>query len=297
LATSAYSAFPRNNGYQHLTNNRGAKPSRDWQVTFDGTPAGRLNYGTVFRSNTNVEGSWEYSSEQAASGRWSGKLAYAFTGAGYLLMSTPQLTGLPDRAPTGITARVWGDNSGHVLALRFNDATDERFVATVGPVNWSGWREIRVTNPGSWTHYLGNNNGIIETPVRTVSIEFNRAAAGPQNGAIYIDDLTLNYPDEDATITGFEIANRHVRVWMLGAEDTTVVTGNGLGPDLRVPVPYVMARRNAAGTRFVTLLEPFSDAPRIRTFKPLPDGGWEIAGDGFTDRIQLTPSGPVYTRE
>ncbi|MBL8213469.1 MAG: heparinase II/III family protein [Bryobacterales bacterium] len=297
MATSPYTAFPRNNGYQHLTSNRAAQPSNDWQVTFDGTPTGQLNYGSVYKSTTTVDGTWRYSNEQAASGKWSGKLSYGFTGPGYLLLSTPILTGQPDKAPIGIMAKIWGDGSGHVLALRFNDATDERFVATVGPINWTGWREIRVSNPIAWTHYLGNNNGIIETPVRTVSVEFNRTANGAQTGAIYIDDLTLNYPEEEQVIAGFEIANRHLRVWMLGEEGTTVVTGNGLGPDLTVPVPFVMARRNSIGTRFVSLLEPFSDQPGIREFRALEDGGWLIAGEGFTDRVQLTSEGVVYRRE
>jgi oligo-alginate lyase len=46
------------------------------------------------------------------------------------------------------------------------------------------------------------------------------------------------------------------RVSMQAASDTTVVTGEALGPDLRVPVPFVMARRHATTTRFVTRYEP-----------------------------------------
>jgi hypothetical protein len=298
MPATPYTRFPRANGYQHLTANRAATPEGDWRITFDGTPASSATYGTAFRSNTNVDGNWEYSTEQAATGRWSGKVNYQFAGAGYLLLSTPLLAGQPDKAPTGLTMQVYGDGSGHQLAVRFNDATDERFVAPVGPVNWTGWREVRVTNPLAWTHYLGNNNGIIETPIRTVSVELTRAATGPRTGALYVDDIVVNYPDgEDTLITGFEIASRHVRVSMLGEPGTTVVTGEGLGPDPRVPVPYVMARRNTAKTRFVTLFEPHADEPGVRSFRALPTGGWEIGGINFTDTIELTESGVRYSRK
>ena len=63
-----------------------------------------------------------------------------------------------------------------------------------------------------------------------------------------------------------------MRVWMLGAEATTVVMGTGLGQDLRVPVPFVMARRAGVAARFVTLYEPFTDAPRIRVFRQAGPG-------------------------
>jgi hypothetical protein len=57
------------------------------------------------------------------------------------------------------------------------------------------------------------------------------------------------------------------RVWMLGAPETTVVTGQGLGPDLRVPVPFVMARRRGARARFITVYDP---SGKLEQFPPLP---------------------------
>ena len=64
----------------------------------------------------------------------------------------------------------------------------------------------------------------------------------------------------------FEQKSSHLRVRMLGAPGTEVVTGNGLGPDLRVPVPFVMARREGASARFVTLLEPYREKPAVEAF-------------------------------
>jgi oligo-alginate lyase len=47
-----------------------------------------------------------------------------------------------------------------------------------------------------------------------------------------------------------------MRVHVLGSDGTQVVTGEGLGPDLRVPAPFVLARRNGTSTRFLALYEP-----------------------------------------
>jgi len=57
------------------------------------------------------------------------------------------------------------------------------------------------------------------------------------------------------------------RVWMRAAPDTLVVTGEGLGPDLRVPVPFVMARRRGTAARFIVLYDP---SGRLKTFPALP---------------------------
>jgi oligo-alginate lyase len=59
------------------------------------------------------------------------------------------------------------------------------------------------------------------------------------------------------------------RVWMRGAPGTTVVTGEGLGPDLQTPVPFVMARRTGTSARFVTVYDP---SGTLKQFPALPAG-------------------------
>lgn len=72
----------------------------------------------------------------------------------------------------------------------------------------------------------------------------------------------MNYGDgEVLTAADFEIPVRSLRLWVLPEGNTTVMTGEGLGPDLTLPAPYVLARRRAVGTRFVTLLEPYDARP------------------------------------
>lgn len=296
LALEAYDGFGKSNGYQNLTGSRAAATGDGWQLTFDGTPSQPVNYGSVYASSAAVQGTFQYSSEQARSGRFSGRMQYQFHGAGYLLFSTPLLAGQPDEVPTSLRMWVYGDGSGHILTLRINDATDERFTFRYGPVDWTGWKLVEAPNPASWTsHYLGNNDGIIDTPIRTVSLQLDPVSGGPESGSVFVDHIALAYGDREVVAASFDLPVRCVRVWMLGADGTTVVTGNGLGPDLK-PLPYVMARRQSLSAEFVTLLEPYRDAPRVQSFSRDVNGTIVIRGADFEDRIRFTDSRPIYER-
>ena len=294
LEVSGYSGFGKANGYQNLTGNTDAVTAADWTATFDGRPRTPVPFGSsVYASTANVSGRFEYSMEQAWAGQFSGKLSYDFRGDGYLLFSMP--ASVAAKAPAGLRVAVYGDGSGHKLALRINDASDERFVATVGPVNWRGWKEIEVRDPSSWSHYLGNNDGVVDLPLRSVTVDLTRVGGGPQSGSLYVDDVRVVYAgDEPAAVAAdFELRIRNLRAWMLGAPGTTVVTGNGLGPDLLKPVPYVMARRTGASAEFVTLLEPFGDGQRVVEFGRGPDGEFVVRSGEFEDRFRLGDAGVV----
>jgi hypothetical protein len=75
---------------------------------------------------------------------------------------------------------------------------------------------------------------------------------------------------------------------MVAAPGTTVVTGNGLGPDLQVPVPFVMARRTAAATRFAALYEPCRGASKIRSFVQKSPDRFEVNLGEAVDEITVT---------
>ena len=116
-------------------------------------------------------------------------------------------------------------------------------------------------------------------------------AGRPAKGAIYVDDIRLQYRETGEVAADFERMLRSVRLWMLGAADTTVVTGLGLGPDLLKPVPFAMARRRAAAAHFVALLEPYGDAPRVRDFQAASSESFTVTGDTFDDRIGFDGAG------
>jgi hypothetical protein len=90
----------------------------------------------------------------------------------------------------------------------------------------------------------------------------------------------------------FEQKAANLRVQMLGADGTEVVAGEGLGPDLRVPVPFVMARRTASSTRFVTLLEPYRGAPAVDQFTT-----GTVAMGQTRDEYSFTPFSLVRTAQ
>jgi hypothetical protein len=108
------------------------------------------------------------------------------------------------------------------------------------------------------------------------------------NGYQHLTESAAAATAEPWEIT-FTQVGANLRVHMLGAPGTNVVVGKGLGPDLRVPVPFVMARREAASTRFAALYEPTRDKPRIRAFRQTAPGTYVVEIDGATDEITVTP--------
>ena len=94
-----------------------------------------------------------------------------------------------------------------------------------------------------------------------------------------------------STVTGeawdanFTQPGANLRLEMLGAPDTRVVTGEGLGPDLRVPVPFTLVRREGKSARFVALYLPYRNALPAAGFRAVGDTEYEV----LKDRVVTTP--------
>lgn len=288
----AAQSLPQTNGYQHLANLAGGRVDGDWKAAFDPTPLKDAPFGSVYNSNASVAGTFLRTISAAYSGRFSGLAKYQFKAAGYILYTAPAPQRLPQSVPSGLSMMVHGDGSGHRLTLRFYDATDERFAILVGPIDWTGWQEVTVHDPEKWSHYLGNNDGMIDLPIKQISVQLDYVAGGPGEGSIALDDITVHYADAPPiNAVDFELPQRNLRVWMAGAEGTTLVTGDGLGPDLTVPVPFVMARRQGTAARFAALLEPYTNEPKVIRFEQEPGEWFTVATTSFLDRFRLTPTG------
>lgn len=279
------------NGYQHLTKLSGGRVDGPWKATFDPTPTRDIPYGSIYNSNTNAAGTFLRTSTLAYAGRFSALAKYEFKGAGYILYSAPAPAGLPETQPRGLSMMIHGDGSRHRLTLRFYDATDERFQILVGPLDWTGWKEVTVRDPEKWSHYLGNNDGVLDLPIRQFSVQIDYVAGGPTAGSIAVDDIRVHYEDTTLTAVDFEIPQRNMRVWMAGVEGAVLITGEGLGPDLTVPVPFVLARREGPSAQFAALLEPYTDSPRVRHFVAGPGGEFAVETDAFLDSFRLTREG------
>jgi hypothetical protein len=297
LPFTPWNSFRQSAGYQHLTNNQSAETSENWALTFDGTPIAPVPYGVTWNSTATVSGRFEVSTEQAKTGRVSARASYSWNGPGYILMTTPVLQNVPPGVPASLKVQVYGDGSNHRLTLRLLDGTDENFVINAGNVTWTGWREVEVRNPQKWSHFGGNNDGIFDGNVQKIVIAIDQTAGGPPSGRWYFDDMTLVYDDVPFLALGFEDAFRSCKVHMLAADGTTVITGQGLGPDLRVPIPYVLARRKSGNARFAALLEPFQTESLLTKFEEPEPGLFVITTPNFTDRIQLRDGGIAYIRQ
>ncbi|MGC4121848.1 MAG: alginate lyase family protein [Myxococcales bacterium] len=205
LTTSATPPLPATDGYQHLSNARSAQTGSDWSARFQLSDATPRAYGSVWASDASATGTFTQTTEQAAAGSWSGKLGYSFTVAGkYVLYTTKALAPIGE-VPSTIKLQVWGDGSGDRLSVRLMDATDERFVKVVGPVDWNGWKTVELTDvEGSWSHYLGDADGVFDTPAKSLVLQIDGTSAG--SGALYVDDLHLVYPSAgDVLAEGFEL--------------------------------------------------------------------------------------------
>ena len=87
-----------------------------------------------------------------------------------------------------------------------------------------------------------------------------------------------------------------LRLWMLGAAGTTVVTGEGLGQDLTVPVPFALARREGTAARFITILEPYRGQPGVRRVHLKAENLLVIESADGTDEIGLARGRYTFQR-
>ena len=270
LSLRAYGAFPGGEGYQHLQNCRAAPADDGFEVTFDMEGGQEPDYGGFWTSDPAIDATFTVSRQQASSGSGSGRLHYDFSAAqGYILFTTESPPAVAE-VPDDLRMDVYGDGSGHELRFRVMDATDERFVFTVGPIDFSGWRTVTAGDIAGWSHYLGNDDGVVDTPVKSAVIAIHSDAGGPASGDIFVDNITLIYPAAgEVLVAGFDVPYQALTWQMAPAPGTTLVVGEGLGPDLQVPVPFAMARRQAQSTTFLSVLEPHGPQRQISTFQPL----------------------------
>jgi hypothetical protein len=110
----------------------------------------------------------------------------------------------------------------------------------------------------------------------------------------------LANPRAAATASDWEVTfvqdGGALRLRGLGAAGTTVVLGTGLGQNLNVPVPFVIARRTGTAARFVHLLEPFRTSPQIRRLAWVRPEVIAIATDQWIDEITLAPGKYAFRR-
>ncbi|WP_321475006.1 heparinase II/III family protein [uncultured Paludibaculum sp.] len=109
-----------------------------------------------------------------------------------------------------------------------------------------------------------------------------------RNGYQHLAHTTGGGGDKD-WIQGFYQEDSGTVVRMLGAPSTSLVEGEGLGPDLQVPVPFVVASRRGVSTRFEVLFEPKKCCSTAAHFSQLAKDEYLVDSGDETDHIHVEP--------
>ncbi len=88
-----------------------------------------------------------------------------------------------------------------------------------------------------------------------------------------------------AATTSAGAGNMHLV--MVAEPNTRVITGDGPGPDLRIPAPYVIARRKALEAQFAVVIEPHQSARAILSIERTESGSYKIFAANWVDTISL----------
>jgi len=139
--------------------------------------------------------------------------------------------------------------------------------------------------------WIYHNDGRAASPLALAPY----AALPAQNGYQYLSD-----PRAAVTAAAWEATfaqkDNGLRLHMMGAKDTTVVLGQGLGQDLTVPVPFALARRSGTSARFVAVLQPFQGSPARLKVSMINSDTMGVEAGGATDEIVIAPGRFKFTR-
>ncbi len=164
-------------------------PARPGLVAdFESGPTWRIgdqNYGTLAPSR-----------EQAMVGASSGRLSYTFpaVNSNYVVFLAPNPIGMGGQ-PTGVTAWVYGDGSGHYLNAWVRDTTGEVRAYSFGQVFHSGWQQMVAwfDDTSGWPngHISGSDNGRLDYPVSLYALVLDGVPDNAaSSGVIYLDELS-----------------------------------------------------------------------------------------------------------
>ena len=89
---------------------------------------------------------------------------------------------------------VYGDNSGNVLRLRYQDASGQTFQPNGTSVNWQGWKYFEFPLDATGGHWGGADNGKLHYPIQLESLLiFDSNKSENNRGAIYLSAPTWIY--------------------------------------------------------------------------------------------------------
>ena len=194
--TSTTTSRPTNTFTPRPTNTQA--PSATPTTNVPSAPGVVYNFesGSVnWRRGDQPYGEFVRSAEQVHGGGSAGKLTYDFPAVAdnfVVFLAQPSIN--VGGEPTGITAWVYGDGSGHFLNLWLQDADGEVRQYTFGRISYEGWAQVTAwfDEERGWPnqHISGTDDGRLAFPARLQAIVWDGSPdEQASNGAIFIDDL------------------------------------------------------------------------------------------------------------
>lgn len=175
------------------------RPSATPTTVTPSLPGVVLNFESAsvsWRRGDQPYGEFTRSSEQVRSGSAAGKISYEFPAVldNYVVFLAQPMLNIGGE-PTGITAWIYGDGSGHFLNLWIQDATGEVRQYTFGRINFEGWVQLTAwfDEERGWPnqHISGTDDEKLTYPVRLQAIVLDGSPDEQESmGDIYIDDLS-----------------------------------------------------------------------------------------------------------
>ena len=125
--------------------------------------------------------------------------------------------------PDSIYLKVYGNGGGHTLKLIFEDKNGEQFYITSPTiVNWTGaWQNIgfKMVNAKPVA------GGTLDFPITLTQIQIlvgeNNAAGGKAVGTIFVDDITVHYPNRTVAPSVLFNFNSGITGWLQPSQGNT----------------------------------------------------------------------------
>jgi cytoskeletal protein RodZ len=149
----------------------------------------------TWRRGDQPYGQLDRSGEQVRAGSYAGRLRYDFPAVNdnfVVFLARPPI-GITGQ-PTGITAWVYGNGSGHFLNAWIQDAAGEVRSYTFGPIQHQGWQQMTAwfDDQRGWPngHIGGPDDGHLNFPIQFYAFVLDGVPDGQSSsGTIYIDEV------------------------------------------------------------------------------------------------------------
>ena len=117
----------------------------------------------------------------------------------------------------------------------------------------------------------------------------NIASLGDKNGYQHLKEIHRLQPSENYVFDAVQKDGRFVRIHLLNEKESHVFTGIGIGAKLSEKVPFILRRREAPATVFVSCYDLSGDGSSIRGIEILPvmDGNGKVLTENEAVGLKL----------